>query len=137
MGKTRKINEIGLLPNLFKKVGIAIMFGAFIPAVIVKALNIELTSVNKVDFKLLTLNAFILGLFIFAWAKSKVEDELTVAIRMKAMGFSSMWAVMYVIFNPIIDMLFHDPIADLKGQELVLSMLLVYLLLFNVQKYLR
>ncbi|MGE5107779.1 MAG: hypothetical protein ACM3H8_09555 [Sphingobacteriales bacterium] len=127
-------NEAGLLPNFFKKVGIAVMLLAFVPAVIVKVINIQLTPANKELFRLLTMNAFILGLLFVAWAKDKVEDEMIVAIRLKAMGWSFIWAVLFVIIKPFVDMLFNDPIADLKSQELVLSMLFVYLLMYFVQK---
>src|SRR5829696_6109115 len=132
--KRKKRNEAGLLPNIFKKVGIAVMLLAFVPAVVVKAANIQITPMDKEVFRLLAMNAFILGLLFVAWAKDKVEDELTVAIRLKAMGWSFIWAVLFVIMKPFVDMLFNDPIADLKSQELVLSMLFVYLLMYYVQK---
>lgn len=134
MEKRINKNEAGLLPNFFKKVGIAVMLLAFVPAVIVKVINIQLTPANKELFRLLTMNAFILGLLFVAWAKDKVEDEMIVAIRLKAMGWSFIWAVLFVITKPFVDMLFNDPIADLKSQELVLSMLFVYLLMYFVQK---
>ena len=134
MEKRKKRNEAGLLPNIFKKVGIAVMLLAFVPAVVVKAANIQITPMDKEVFRLLAMNAFILGLLFVAWAKDKVEDELTVAIRLKAMGWSFIWAVLFVIMKPFVDMLFNDPIADLKSQELVLSMLFVYLLMYYVQK---
>jgi hypothetical protein len=133
--ETRKNrNEVGLLPNHFKKVGLAIMLLAFVPAVIVKVANISIAPAHKEIFRLLTMNAFILGLLFIAWSKDKVEDEMTVAIRLKAMGLSFMWAVLYVIVKPFVDMLFNDPVVDLKSQELVLSMLLGYLLLYYIQK---
>jgi len=134
MEKRKNRNEIGLLPNVFKKVGIAVMLLAFVPAVIAKAVNIPLTGANKELFRLLTMNAFILGLLFIAWAKDKVEDELTFAIRLKAMGWSFIWAILFVIIKPFVNMLFNDPVADMKSQELVLSMLFVYLLMYYMQK---
>jgi hypothetical protein len=134
MEKRKKRNEAGLLPNIFKKIGVAVMLLAFLPAVIVKAVNIQLTPTNKEVFRLLTINAFILGLLFVAWAKDKVEDELTVAIRLKAMGWSFIWAVLFVIIKPFVDMFFNGSITDLKSQELVLSMLFIYLLMYYVQK---
>lgn len=132
--KQKRRNEAGLLPHFFKKVGIAVMLLAFVPAVVVKAVGLQLTPLNKDVFRLLTMNAFILGLLFVAWAKDKVEDELTVAIRFKAMGWSFLWAVLFVIIRPFVDLLFTGAMADLKSQELVFSMLLVYLLLYYVQK---
>jgi hypothetical protein len=134
MEKRKSKNEAGLLPNYFKRVGIVIMLLALVPLVIVKAMNVELTPANQELFKLLSMNAFILGLLFVAWAKDKVEDEMTIAIRLKAIGWSFIWAVLFVIIKPFVDMLFKDPVSDSKSQELVLSMLFVYLLTYYLQK---
>jgi membrane protease YdiL (CAAX protease family) len=133
-GKRRKNNEAGLLPYCFKKLGIAVMVFAFVPAVVVKAGNIQIAPASNHVFRILTMNAFILGLLFVAWAKDKVEDELTVVIRLKAIGFSFISAVLVVVIKPFINMLFNDPVADFKSQELVLSMLVVYLLMYYSQK---
>ena len=132
--KRKQRTEVGLLPNMYKKVGIAVMLLAFVPAVIIKVINLQLIPSNKEVLRLFTMNAFILGLLFIAWAKDRVEDELTVQIRLKAMSWAFLWAVLFVVIKPIVDMLFRDPIADQKSQELVLSMLLVYLLMYYFQK---
>lgn len=122
--------KAGLLPNYFKKIGIAVMLLAFVPAVIAKAKNIQLTAANKEFYSLLTINALILGVFFIAWTKDKVEDEMTIALRLKAIAWSFSIAVLGVITKPLVDLLFNDPITDLKSQQLVLSMLFCYLLMF-------
>jgi hypothetical protein len=127
-------NKTGLLPNYFKKIGIAVMVLAFVPALLVKALGIGVSPAQKEAFKLLTMDFIILGLLFIAWAKDKTEDEMTVALRLKAMGFAFIWAVLYAVGKPFTDLLFADTLADLKAQELVLSMLLVYLMMFFLQK---
>jgi hypothetical protein len=130
----RRIIAAGLLPNYFRKAGIAVMVLAFVPILIVRAVNFPLSPASKEAFKLLSMNAFILGLLLIACARDKVEDELTIAIRHKSMIMGFIWGVLYLIIKPLIDMLVKDPITDLKGQELVLSMLLVFLLMYFVQK---
>jgi hypothetical protein len=132
--KRKQRTEVGLLPNMYKKVGIAVMLLAFVPAVIIKVINLQLIPSNKEVLRLFTMNAFILGLLFIAWAKDRVEDELTVQIRLKAMSWAFLWAVLFVVIKPFVDMLFRDPVADQKSQELVLSMLLVYLMMYYFQK---
>ena len=110
------------------------MILAFVPAIIVKSMNVELVQTQKELFRVLTLNAFILGLLFVAWSKDKVEDEMTVSIRLKAMSWTFTWAVIYVIITPFIDLLFKDPIGDLTGQQVVMSMLFVYLIMYYLQK---
>lgn len=131
-----KINkkEPGLLPKYFKKIGLVLMILAFVPAVVVKSMNIEMVQSQKELFRIFTLNAFILGLLFVAWSKDKIEDEMTVAIRLKAMAWAFSLAVLYVIVKPFVDLLFKDPIQVLTGQEVVISMLFVYLIMYYLQK---
>jgi hypothetical protein len=134
MESKRSKNGPVLLPVYFKKVGLVVMILAFVPAIIVKSLDIELVQTQKELFRVFTLNVFILGLLFVALSKDKVEDEMTVAIRLKSMAMTFTWAVLYVIIKPIIDLLFKDPIGNLTGQEVVMSMLFVYLIMYYLQK---
>ena len=134
MESKRRKNKHVLLPVYFKKVGLAVMILAFVPAIIVKSMNFELMQSQKELFRVLTLNAFILGLLFVAWSRDTVEDEMTVSIRLKSMSWTFTWAVLYVIITPLIDLLFKDPIDDLTGQQVVMSMLFVYLIMYYLQK---
>jgi uncharacterized membrane protein YvlD (DUF360 family) len=107
---------------------------AFVPLVIARAANITLSPSSNEVFRLLSMNPFILGLLFIAWARDQVEDELTIAIRQHSMLVAFIWGVLNVIIKPFIDMLVKDPATDLKAQELISSMLLIYLVLYFVQK---
>jgi hypothetical protein len=133
MEKRTKI-AAGLLPNYFRKAGIVVIVLAFVPLVIARVANITLSPSSNEVFRLLSMNAFIVGLLFIAWARDKVEDELTVAIRQNSMLVAFIWGVLNVIIKPFIDMLVKDPVKDLKAQELISSMLLIYLVLYFVQK---
>lgn len=134
MESTRNKNDVALLPKYFKKIGLFVMILAFVPAVVVKSMNVEMVQSQKELFRIFTLNAFILGLLFVAWSKDKVEDEMTVALRLKAMAWTFGWAVLYVIVKPIVDLLFKAPIRDLTAQQIVMSMLFVYLIMYYLQK---
>jgi hypothetical protein len=134
MESKRRKKELTLLPVYFKKVGIVVIILAFVPAILVKSMNVELIQTQKDLFRVFTLNAIILGLLLVTWAKDKVEDEMTVFIRLKAMAWTFTWAVLYVIISPFVDLLFKDPIGVLTGQQVVMSMLLAYLIMYYLQK---
>lgn len=131
--KKRKNGPI-LLPVYFKKIGLAVMVLAFVPATIVKSMSVELMQTQKDLYRVLTFNALILGLLFVAWSKDKVEDEMTVSIRLRAMAWSFTTTVLYVIFRPIVDLVFKDPIGTIMGQELVFCMLFGYLVMYYLQK---
>ena len=134
MSSHSKKNKTGLLPHYFKRIGIVVMILAFVPAISFKAMGLELMQAQKALFKLMTMNGFILGLLFMAWAKDKVEDEMTIALRLKSMGFAFLWAVLFVVLKPLTDLLFKSSSAESTAQGLVVSMLLVYLFLYSLQK---
>jgi glucose uptake protein GlcU len=123
-----------LLPGYFKMIGIGIMILAFAVAISFKSMNIALGIEQKELLRELTMNAFILGLLFLVTSRDKVEDELTLLIRLKSMSWTFVWAVFLVIVTPIIDLLFDDAIEPLSGQQVVGSMLCGYLIMYNWQK---
>lgn len=134
MREKKKKDKTGLLPHYFKKVGIAILLLAFIPAITIKAININLAEAQKELLRLMTINVFILGLLFVAWAKDKIEDELTISLRLKSMGFAFIWAVLFVVLKPFTDALFGNPLGKESAQGLVISMLFFYLIVYYFQK---
>ena len=88
----QKNQKAVLLPNYFKKVGIVVLILALMPAIVVKTMHMDLVPAQKELLKVMTLNVVILGLLFVAWAKDKVEDEVTVALRLQAMQFAFIWA---------------------------------------------
>jgi hypothetical protein len=126
-----------LLPVYFKKIGLAVMVLAFVATISVRTMNVQWGIGQKEMFREFTLNGFILGLLLLACSRDKVEDEMTVLIRLKSMSWTFIWAVLYVIISPIFDLLFDDVISNLTGKQVVGSMLFVYLIMYNWQKKIR
>jgi len=121
-----------LLPHSFKMIGgilaalgiaAAVFFKYYPPA-----------SVPRESLKIILLNIMILGLLLSAIARDKVEDEMSLYLRAQAMVFAFLWGVIRVVVAPFIDMMFHDPIKVPGAQEVVLSMLLVFIVFQNFLK---
>ena len=129
-----KKNKTSLLPNYFKTIGIVIMLLAFVPIVVLIIKKIQIAEAQKETFKILIMNFFILGLLFVALAKDKIEDEMTLYVRLKSMAFALSWAALYVIIKPLIDLIFKNAIGDLSSQQLVITMLFVYLTLYFFKK---
>ena len=125
--------EAILLPFFFKKIGLLIMASAIFTGIDYKIANTNLAQPND-TMKILTMNGLILGLFLIAWSRDKIEDELTIQIRLKAIAWAFSWGVIYVIITPLIDIIFQDPIQSLSAHQLILSMLIVYIIMYYMQK---
>lgn len=119
----------------FKKMGIGIVLIALLTGLSIKILHIEMLPTQKAFFKVFTMNGFILGLLFVALAKEKIEDEMIAQMRLKAMSDTFIWAVLYVILTPFVDLIFKDPIQSLTGQQVVIAMLFGYLLNYHSQKF--
>lgn len=127
-------NPAALLPKYFKKIGLIVIILAFVPSVTNKVMDLEMLQSQKDLLKEFTLNAIILGLSLVAWSRDKVEDEMTVALRLKSVAFAFSFAVGFVILSPVVDLLFKDPIQDSTGQSVVMGMLMMYLMIYYLQK---
>jgi len=57
---------------------------------------------------------------------------MTVIIRLKAIALT--FAVLDVIISPIVDSPFKNPIHNATGQQVVMSTLFVYLIMYYLQK---
>lgn len=134
--KTR-IKEPVFLPVYFKKIGLVVSILACFSLVIAKSMDFEFTQTQKELFSVFTLNAFILGLQFVACSRDKVEDEMTVSIRLKAMFWTITMVVLYVIIMPLIDLLFKDPVGVLTGQQVIMGILFIYLFQYYLQKFSR
>ena len=125
-------NTAAFFPNYFKKIGLGIILLAV--AVGSKLLSYEFAGEEKNFYKVITFNVLILGLFFVAWARDKFEDEMTMQIRMKAIVFTIMTTVFYMILRPIIDLLLQDPVTEMSAQELMIFILLMYIIFYKLQK---
>ncbi|HEY5463923.1 MAG TPA: hypothetical protein VIJ95_11755 [Hanamia sp.] len=134
MDKNTNKKDLRLLPGYFKVIGLVVMILAFVPAAIIILMNIKILQSQKELLKVFTANAFILGL---ALSKDKVEDEMTIAIRLKAMAFAFISIVIYLIISPFGDFLFKIPIENLTGRHLVTVMLFEYLVMYYYLKRVR
>ena len=127
-------NTAAFFPNYFKKIGFLLIAIAVAVPFIVKFILPDLTETTKDLYKTIFLNVLILGLFFIAWARDKFEDEMTMQIRMKSVGFTFMTSVFYIIFRPFVDVAMQEPLTPMSGQQLMLFMLFMYIIFYRLQK---
>lgn len=123
-----------LLPVYFKKIGIIVILLSFLPLIFIKTFDIELIHYQKELFKTLTLNILILGLLFIAWSRDKIEDEMTMSIRLSSMAWTFLWAVLLVVIKPLFDFLFYGTSSVFTAQPLVIMMLFYYLFVYYQKK---
>ena len=92
---------LNLLPNYFKKIGLVFILVSVVFVVSVKISGIHITAEKKEMMKIILSDAFLLGMVIVAFSKDKDEDELTMLIRMKALGSAVVFVVIFKIVNDI------------------------------------
>jgi ATP/ADP translocase len=134
MEKKLRKNQLRLLPNYFKKTGLIVFVLTCITLIILKLSGIEYTQTQKEIHKFIVMNFTNLSLLFVAFSRDKIEDELVIEIRLKAMAIAFIFAVGYSIFNPIIYLIFQEPMNELSNQQLIGSALLFYLFCFYLLK---
>ncbi|MCX6231942.1 MAG: hypothetical protein NTZ33_10400 [Bacteroidetes bacterium] len=131
-----KLNQkqIAWFPNRYKKIGIGIIILTIISSIVFRFLDVEFFRTQKHLLGIILLNSFILGLFIIAWSKEKIEDEMTIYMRLSAITLSFTFAVIMVIMKPVFDTIFQDPLENYSGQEIIIMMLIIFLSSYNMMK---
>jgi hypothetical protein len=123
-----------LLGVHFKKIGVVVMILSMVPGLIVKTMHIALMESQKDLLKSLSYSGFLLGLLFIVLSRDKVEDELTIHIRITSMQEMFIFAVIYVMIKPLIVWVLQSPFTDVSGQQLVTLMLVGYLISFYLKK---
>ena len=123
-----------LLGVYFKKIGVVVMVLSMVPGLIVKTMHIVVMESQKDLLKSLSYSGFLLGLLFIALSRDKVEDELTIHIRITSMQEMFIFAVIYVMIKPLIVWVLQSPFTDVSGQQLVTLMLVGYLISFYLKK---
>ena len=123
-----------LLGVHFKKIGVVVMVLSMVPGLIVKTMHIVVMESQKDLLKSLSYSGFLLGLLFIALSRDKVEDELTIHIRITSMQEMFIFAVIYVMIKSLIVWVLQSPFTDVSGQQLVALMLVGYLISFYLKK---
>jgi len=130
MNKTQK--DLNLLPPVFKKIAYGIVFLTILFAIlsITKVLTID-----KQIAKTISMSFFLIALLLLAITQSKMEDELTLRIRLKAFAASFIYGVAFVIITPFINLLFDGSfLLDMGVEQLLISMFLFYFMMMFIMK---
>jgi ABC-type Fe3+-siderophore transport system permease subunit len=127
-------NKPKLFPRYFKIIGIFVLLMAIVVIIVDKTMSPQIILANRTLYKISVLNVIILGLFFIAWSKNKIEDEMIYAIRIRSMATSLLAGVVFLFIDPLIDLLFSNPLQSMDGQKVVMFMLLSYLFSFTLQK---
>lgn len=128
--------QLRLLPNYFKKIGIGL---CLIAIIVLKLLPVYLKELvwfeNYHDFILTVgLDIFIIGLLVFAFAKDKIEDELTLLIRLQSIAYAFTFIVLFVVIKPVFTFIHRGQISEVDGRFIITLMLVIYISTFMLRK---
>lgn len=124
--------DLRLLPNYFKKIA----FGIIALSILLAVLSIsKILLFNKDLIKIVIQNSLLISFLLLALTKDKIEDELTIKLRLQAFATSFIFGVILVIINPYTNLLFDGNFLSDKGTtELLFSMFLFYFIIFFIGK---
>ena len=77
-----------------------------------------------------------IGLTLIGFSKDKIEDEMTMIIRMKAIIMSFIYGLIFAITSPLLAY-FTDVFTQDEASVIFIQMLIMYLIWYSVLKYFR
>jgi|TARA_B110000259_G_scaffold96630_1_gene111728 hypothetical protein len=124
--------DLRLLPGHFKKVAFGIML---LSALLVVLYILKVLTIDKEIVETIAKSGFLISLLLLVITRNKIEDELTLRIRLKAFTASFIYGVVIVIVEPFINLLFGDSFLSDKGvTELLINMFFFYFIMMFLMK---
>ena len=124
--------DLRLLPGHFKKVAFGIML---LSALLVVLYILKVLTIDKEIVETTAKSGFLISLLLLVVTRNKIEDELTLRIRLKAFTASFIYGVVIVIVEPFINLLFGDSFLSDKGvTELLINMFFFYFIMMFLMK---
>lgn len=116
-----------LLPVNFKYAGFIIAIFALATGFFIELAGLKEIYSQSIVPSIFLGNALILGLFMIAASRERIEDEMVGLLRLKALEISFRSAVLFVVIDSFL------PFAEkaLSAISIVFIMLVLYLLIFN------
>ncbi|WP_320110239.1 hypothetical protein [Draconibacterium orientale] len=102
-------------------------------------ITLSVTKVIAIDdeiAKTIFSSGVLLSFLLLALTRDKIEDELTLVIRLKALASSFIFGVGYVVVSPFVSWLFDGEfiVEDWGIEGLLLTMFLFYFGMFGLMK---
>jgi hypothetical protein len=129
-------SPIRLLPVYFKKIGLVLVLLTAAFPILFKISSAEVLLSNKELLKIIVRSLFMIGLTLIGFSKDKIEDELTMIIRMKAIIMSFIYGLVFAITSPLLAY-FTDVSTHDEASVIFIQMLIMYLIWYSVLKYFR
>lgn len=124
--------DLRLLPRKFRKVA----FGIMSLTVLLAVLSIlKVLTIDKEIIQTIAKSGFLVSLLLLAITRNKIEDELTLRIRLQAFTASFIYGVVIVVVEPLIRFLLGNSLLSAMGvTALLISMFLFYFLMMFLMK---
>lgn len=127
-------SKLVLLPAYFRWIGLGIIFLAILYPIFYYFIDLESLKAQKGSAKMILLSTVNLGLFIIAISRSKNENAATIDLRVRSLVFACIIGIIQTVLEPLKDLVVGEPLEDSTSQGLVLMTLMIYLVLFFLQK---
>lgn len=134
--KTNTMNKIQkdllLLPFFVKKIALTILSAS----ILLMALSIsKIIIFDKELIKTITDCGFLISFLLLAVTKNKIEDELTLRIRLKAFAATFIYGVVKVILELLISLVSDGSLSSGDGaSQLLIGMFIFYFIMMFIMK---
>jgi len=126
-----------LFPNYFKKIGLGIIVFTVLATIISGMFHFSIFAPENFAFREGFYCLLVIGMFVYAFSKEKIEDERLSAIRNRVMTYTFYVGVSVTLTVTILNIFLksnpNDP-GNYKAIDLIFLMFCFYIFLFFVEK---
>jgi cytochrome bd-type quinol oxidase subunit 2 len=127
---TSNKDKTGGLPNYFKKIGGGFILLAIVAPIVINLSEFHFADSSKEIARTIVFDLFILGLLLVTLSKDKVEDEMTLALKLKSMAGAFVFGAVFTLVYPFLGLIFNEPLKLISSTQLIMTILFVHIITY-------
>jgi len=92
---------LNLLPHYFKKIGLSLVLLCMLVPIAFKLFYFQIAPIKKEMIKMIVRDIVIIGMFFIVFSREKLEDELTLLLRIKSLASGVVFGIANAIISDI------------------------------------
>jgi hypothetical protein len=104
-------------------IGLALIIVCILIPVAHKIFHFETIASKKEMIKTIIKDCFMLGLVFIAFAKDKIEDELTMLLRLKSLASGVFFSFAYMFASDFLNIILGEPIEPFSAYHIIFNTL--------------
>jgi len=125
---------LNLLPHYFKKIGLSLVLLCMLVPIAFKLFYFQIAPIKKEMIKMIVRDIVIIGMFFIVFSREKLEDELTLLLRMKSLASGVVFGIANAITMDVLNICQSEPYKPIDAFGVIFFILFSHIVYYYLAK---